>query len=269
MQLPTVVLSSWITSNLIAVHPQIPGRKARQFHGMQSRAGEKSTGQKCPLGLSKPIQHCIFLSLKEPRCAMMHCLWNDDDTWVLQRLTVPDKWIAQHQQPGKLHAGVLQRTKSHSYLELDALALARIHEVPPDAIVNVMTLNTPLLAEQAQWFSMQDVVFAAHSAALTNSMFLWHQLIVMQFYPSACFWQSLDLLIEQARSVALNWCPKKVTGGDPLVRCHTAERNKQNAGRDSNITLLNVKGNIDVIRVITPVNALCSLGKLQLKSKPN
>lgn len=166
-----------------------------------------------PLGPAERVQHSIELIYKEPRLGTIRYLHHPNDAVHLRRLVVSDEWIAQQCTIGKLHVGILQRTRSRSFLQLSAL-VDTVQEAFPNAIVNVTTLDTPSLVEQAQWFATKDVIFTPHGAALTNSIFLRPNSVIMQFFGPRFFWQSLDPLIEQAGSIALDWYPGKEVGGE-------------------------------------------------------
>jgi hypothetical protein len=232
---------------------------------VEHRSNENVTDRTRPLGPSEPVQHAVPMAVKEPRFRTIRYLEHPDDATALRKLLVSDEWIAQHMQPGKLYVGVIQRTKSRSFLDIDALIQA-IREAFPkdDMILNVTTLDTPSIVEQAQWFSTKDVVFAAHGAALTNSIFLRPKSVVMQFYAKGFWLPSLDPLVEQSGSVALDWYPGKAKSKDPQLEM---SKNTYRAKLITNLANISFVGGgskeIDVDTIIRPVlDVLISLGKI-------
>jgi capsular polysaccharide biosynthesis protein len=76
----------------------------------------------------------------------------------------------------------------------------------PKAVFSVVQFEGMSFHEQAVWWSRQTVVIAAHGAALTNSVFLRPQSIVMEIFPSnyyiCAFFQTL---VQESGSIHLEW----------------------------------------------------------------
>lgn len=210
-----------------------------------------------PLGSSEPFQHAILPVWKMPRGdPSFRYLADPQDAQELRRLIVSDDWIDRHHQANKLYIGIIQRTVSmRTFTDLDVL-VNLVQDCFPDAILDVTTLHGMSLQQQARWFALQDVVFAAHGAALTNSIFLRRQSIVMQFYPKGFFYQMFEPLIEQSGSNALFWYP------DDNPHTETKYRLKILANKE-NITIGNDL-NVNKNRLIKPiVEMLYSIGKMK------
>jgi hypothetical protein len=186
----------------------------------------------------------------------MRYLADPEDAQELRRLVVSDDWISQHRQHGKLHIGIVQRSGTTRLFQELPVLVDVIQDSFPDAVLNVTTLSMPSLKEQAQWFAVQDVVLAAHGAALMNSIFLQRGSIVMQFFPAGYFWQSLDPLIEQAGNIALFWYP------DDQPYMENKYRKKLIANKQ-NITVTNQEGKVNKDKLVRPIaETLYSIGKM-------
>jgi hypothetical protein len=95
-----------------------------------------------------------------------------------------------------------------------------LQQALPDANINMTEFEFKTLKEQAWYFASKDIIISPHGAALTNSIFITPNTIVLQMYPDGYFWQSLEPLIEQSGGVALDWHDRN--GGDPYIKYRTS-----------------------------------------------
>jgi Glycosyltransferase 61 len=107
-----------------------------------------------------------------------------NDAWLLKQHVL--KHSAKHIElgqghlgpsaPGNVKIGIVTRPwRNHppnrAFLNLDEIRTA-LQDAFPQALLSVADMGRLTMLEQAVYFSQQDVVIAAHGAALTNVMFL-------------------------------------------------------------------------------------------------
>jgi hypothetical protein len=151
------------------------------------------------------IQHIPNLTLIRPRYNQRIYVEKPEDAHALRRLVLPDSLIEERKGNGKpLQIGLLQRTRSRVITNLDEIQSA-LQAALPDANITQSFLLDFSIREQAEFFATQNVIIAAHGAALTNALFITPGTIVVQLYPKWYFFQSLDPLIEQVGGIAIDW----------------------------------------------------------------
>ena len=158
-----------------------------------------------------------------------------EDAHALRRFFISDQEIARVKGKDKpLQIGLLQRPNKRRINNLAEIEAALKKKLPGCQTNLTEFSNATSLKDQAAWFATKDVIVAAHGAGLTNSIFVTKGTIVLQAYPDAFFWQSLDSLIEQSGGIALDWYSK---GPHPVVAYVKAkETGAHNIGNEATIT---------------------------------
>lgn len=132
----------------------------------------------------------------------------------LRRQFIPDKHIGKIKGEKKtLQIGLINRKTSRRVLNMQTDLLKEVKKVFPNANITYSEFEFYSVQEQVEWFATKDVIIAPHGAAITNSLWITSNTIVMQMYPDGYFLPTLEPLIEQAGGIALQWYNKSI---DPV-----------------------------------------------------
>ena len=155
-----------------------------------------------------------------PRFEYIRYLNSPEHAHALRRRIISDSDIDKVKGKGKpLQIGMVQRPKGRRVDNMEDIRDA-LQQALPDASINVTEFEFKTLKQQAWYFASKDIIISPHGAALTNSIFITPNTIVLQMHPDGYFWQSLEPLIEQSGGIALDWHDRN--GGNPYIKYRTS-----------------------------------------------
>lgn len=137
-----------------------------------------------------------------------HHAWTLRDT-VLQssNLTVSPRPRPIRKKVDQLRIGLIRRIKRKKrvIVNIDEIATA-LQIAFPEAVITNATLEWMKLGEQAYYFASNDIIIAAHGAAMINCAFLQPGSIVVQLYPKHYYPTFFfEPLIRQVKSYPYAW----------------------------------------------------------------
>lgn len=157
-----------------------------------------------------------FVTSVNNRTTIPDIRWFDrpSDGWALREivlksynLSISPRSRSTQKKRDQLRIGFVRRIKRKRRVIVNEYEIvAALQQTFPRVLVTNATLEWMNLGEQAQYFASQDVIVAAHGAALTNCAFLQPGSIVVQLYPKHYFPTFFfEPLIRQVKSHPYAW----------------------------------------------------------------
>jgi len=106
---------------------------------------------------------------------------------------------------GFLKVGLIQRQKYRVITNIKTLAEAIKKEYPGADVDCCFDPESSDLVEQAEWFASKDLIVGAHGGAMTNTMFIQKNTVVLQLYPPHYYPNDFyEPLIEKCEGIAVD-----------------------------------------------------------------
>ena len=173
----------------------------------------------------------------------------------LRRQFVPDDLVHRIKGSDKpLQIGLINRKHGRRVHNLQTDILDALQKAFRSANITYSEFEYTSVQDQAKWFATKDVIIGPHGAAMTNSLWITQETIVLQMYPDGYFLPTLEPLIEQVRGIPLQWYNKSI---DPILEHKKKVQVKRSMIPNYQLCIENnftvpAKDIVDRIRLILP-----------------
>ena len=109
--------------------------------------------------------------------------WRKEDVVDLQKKFIDFGLINENRPSDSMHIGFVDRKTNLRVLNIKNITnLARSKY--PEAVVTLVNMEDLTVTQQIAWWSQQNIVVAAHGAALTNVIFLRNNSAIVEIFPA-------------------------------------------------------------------------------------
>jgi Glycosyltransferase 61 len=134
-------------------------------------------------------------------------------------------WNSVAVKTNQLTIGLLQRGSSRRITNLDEIQEA-LQQRYPNATIEQATMDGMDFYQQAEWWAKQQIVVAAHGAAITNMIFMSPQAGLLEVFPQNFYELMYFRKLSESMGIKLHeqWFNTSVT--DPEAAYHRSSSNK-------------------------------------------
>ena len=127
-----------------------------------------------------PAGHHTYYLIKENK---PQWFWRKEDIHSLREKFIDFGLVDKSSPSDQVRIGFVDRTTNRRILNMDNITnMARVRY--PDAQIEMANMEDLTAIQQMAWWSRQNIVVAAHGAALTNVIFLQNNSAVVEIFPA-------------------------------------------------------------------------------------
>jgi len=136
----------------------------------------------CQVTTNKPpIEHPSYYLIR--KSGESRWLWKKEDMHSLRGKLDDFGLVNEGYTSGSLRIGFVNRQHNRRILNMDNItSMAR--QMYSEATITIANMEDLTGIEQMRWWSSQDIVVAAHGAALTNMIFLHENSAIVEVFPA-------------------------------------------------------------------------------------